>query len=223
MQDEKRSKADLIREVRDLRMQVAEYRLEHGSGEHGTALLRVRELLERIPAIMWIVDRDLRMTWWRGRGIDVLGLEAEAQLGVTIYDFFQTHSPEHPSIHAHRAALEGEARDFQIQLGDGWWGAHVEPLRGGGEIIQGAIGVALEITQRVRAEQERERLIQELQEALDDVKTLRGLIPICMHCKSMRDDRGYWQQVDTFVRSHSYAELSHGICPECAARIEEAS
>lgn len=214
MQDERRSKAELIREVRELRMRVAELELEHGPGT-----LRMRQLLERIPALMWIVDLDLRLTWWRGRGIEVLGLDAEAMLGVSVYDFFQTANPEHPSIHAHRAALEGEPRAFELQLGDRWWGAHVEPLHGDGEIIRGAVGVALEITERVRAEQERERLIRDLQDALDDVKTLRGLIPICMHCKSMRDDQGYWQQVDTFVRTHSHAELSHGICPECAEKL----
>ncbi len=54
-----------------------------------------------------------------------------------------------------------------------------------------------------------------LQQALQDVKTLRGLIPICAHCKRIRDDRGSWHQLELYIRSHSDAEFSHGICPSC--------
>lgn len=55
----------------------------------------------------------------------------------------------------------------------------------------------------------------ELQEALDKVKQLSGLLPICSHCKKIRDDEGYWQQVEVYIRDHSEAEFSHGICPDC--------
>jgi hypothetical protein len=79
--------------------------------------------------------------------------------------------------------------------------------------------VALDLTERVRAEADRERLIGELQQALDRVKVLSGLIPICSHCKAVRDDKGYWQQVDAFMREHSDAKLSHAICPECAHKL----
>jgi hypothetical protein len=73
-----------------------------------------------------------------------------------------------------------------------------------------------DITDRKRAEQEREKLIAELQEALGNIKTLSGLIPICANCKKIRDDKGYWQQVEVYVRDHSEARFSHGLCPECA-------
>jgi PAS domain S-box-containing protein len=72
-----------------------------------------------------------------------------------------------------------------------------------------------DLTERKRAEAERERIISELQEALSRIKTLRGLIPICANCKKIRDDKGYWQQVDSYVRKHSEAQFSHGLCPEC--------
>jgi DNA-binding NarL/FixJ family response regulator len=55
----------------------------------------------------------------------------------------------------------------------------------------------------------------ELQEALKQVKMLSGLLPICSHCKKIRDDEGYWQQVEVYIRDHSEAEFSHGICPDC--------
>ncbi len=57
--------------------------------------------------------------------------------------------------------------------------------------------------------------IDELQEALDSVKTLQGILPICMHCKSIRDDEGYWQRVESYVETHSAALFSHGLCPDC--------
>jgi hypothetical protein len=58
-----------------------------------------------------------------------------------------------------------------------------------------------------------------LQDALSKVKTLRGLLPICASCKKIRDDKGYWTQVDVYVRDHSDADFTHSICPECAARL----
>ena len=72
-----------------------------------------------------------------------------------------------------------------------------------------------DISERRRAAEERERMIEELQVALASVKTLRGLIPICASCKKIRDDKGYWSQVEVYVRERSDAEFSHGICPEC--------
>jgi hypothetical protein len=77
----------------------------------------------------------------------------------------------------------------------------------------------LDVTDRHRAELERERLIQELQTALARVKLLSGLLPICANCKKIRDDQGYWKQVESYVESHSEATFSHGICPECLHKL----
>lgn len=60
---------------------------------------------------------------------------------------------------------------------------------------------------------------RELQRALNEVKTLRGIVPICAKCKKIRDDDGYWSQVDEYVRDHTEAEFSHGLCPDCAAEL----
>jgi len=62
---------------------------------------------------------------------------------------------------------------------------------------------------------------QNLEEAIGQIKTLSGLIPICSHCKRIRDDHGFWQQVEIYVRDHSSAEFSHGICPECIGQYYE--
>lgn len=67
--------------------------------------------------------------------------------------------------------------------------------------------------------EERERLILELQEALAKVKTLSGFFPICASCKKIRDDKGYWEQIETYVSEHSEALFTHSICPECAKKL----
>ena len=72
---------------------------------------------------------------------------------------------------------------------------------------------------REAAEQEQTRLIQELREALARVKQLGGLLPICSSCKKIRDDQGYWNQIENYLKQHSEAEFTHGICPECAKRL----
>lgn len=80
-------------------------------------------------------------------------------------------------------------------------------------------GIIRDISQRKQAEAERERLILQLQTALADVKTLSGILPICAGCKKIRDDRGFWNQVDTYIQTHSLATFSHGLCPDCTARL----
>ena len=75
-----------------------------------------------------------------------------------------------------------------------------------------------EITERTQAEEQRERLVHELKDALANVKQLRGFLPICASCKKIRDDKGYWNQIEAYISAHSEAEFSHGLCPDCAAK-----
>jgi sensor domain CHASE-containing protein len=66
---------------------------------------------------------------------------------------------------------------------------------------------------------ERQRLIDELENALAEVKTLSGMLPICSQCKKIRDDKGYWNQIESYIGKHSDAQFSHGICPDCAKEL----
>lgn len=59
----------------------------------------------------------------------------------------------------------------------------------------------------------------ELKKALENIKQLKGLLPICASCKKIRDDKGYWSAVESYIQKHSEAEFSHSICPECAKRL----
>ena len=82
--------------------------------------------------------------------------------------------------------------------------------------LRAAIEIAL---YKDRTEKEKARLIRKLSDALEKIKVLSGLIPICSQCKKIRDDKGYWKQVDTYVQQHSEATFSHSICPDCTDEL----
>jgi hypothetical protein len=75
-----------------------------------------------------------------------------------------------------------------------------------------------EMETRKKVELEMERLIQDLEEALAHIKTLSGLLPICARCKKIRDDKGYWSQMETYITQHSSAQFTHSLCPDCAVK-----
>jgi PAS domain-containing protein len=79
--------------------------------------------------------------------------------------------------------------------------------------------VVRDITARKQNEVERNQLIQDLHDALANVKSLSGLLPICASCKKIRDDKGYWSQVESYVEKHSDATFTHGICPDCIKKL----
>ncbi len=80
-----------------------------------------------------------------------------------------------------------------------------------------------DVSERKAHEAEREQLLAELQEALANVRTLSGLLPVCAWCRKIRDDDGYWSDLEAFVHAHSDARFSHGICPDCAVAYEKAA
>jgi len=79
-----------------------------------------------------------------------------------------------------------------------------------------AVGIAL---YKHRLDKERNELVVELETALEEIKTLRGILPICASCKKIRDDEGAWQDVAVYVRDHSEAEFTHGLCPDCMTTL----
>lgn len=81
--------------------------------------------------------------------------------------------------------------------------------------VKQVVHIARNITERKQAEAEREKLIIELQKALSEIKTLRGLLPICMNCRKIKTDQGAWKKLETYISKHSDVEFTHGICPHC--------
>jgi PAS domain S-box-containing protein len=211
MDDATRSRALLEAEIETLRRRVADLERERETTDallHGNPGRHEAPLLEQVPAMVWLLDRELRLQWWTGGAIRSLGVAPSDLVGTDLYDYVGAHDLAATPIAAHRTALGGGTASYEIETLGATFSAHVGPHRDVSGKICGVIGVGIEITQRVRAE-------RELRAALDRVSVLSGLIPICMHCKSVRNDGGYWEQVETFVRDHSDARFSHAICPDC--------
>jgi len=107
-------------------------------------------------------------------------------------------------------AVDKEGREFPIELSFSTWQSDSEFF---------LTGIVRDISKRKQIEAERDQLIKSLQDSLAKLKTLRGLLPICASCKKIRDDKGYWNRIETYIQEHSEAEFSHGICPECARKL----
>lgn len=88
----------------------------------------------------------------------------------------------------------------------------------GGKAVE-LLSIFRDITARKRLEVERETLISELQEALDNIKILEKCLPICASCKQIRDDKGHWNEIESYIAKNAGTTFSHGICPECATKL----
>ncbi len=89
-----------------------------------------------------------------------------------------------------------------------------------GIVFLTAVKAGRSLKERNRVEKEKETLITDLQNAITEIKTLQGILPICCSCKKIRDDMGSWTQVEAYIQNHSQAEFSHGYCPECAQKAK---
>ena len=117
-------------------------------------------------------------------------------------------------------ALERTYFEFRHRLSDGSYrevGVYSSKIDIKGKALLHSI--IHDITERKRTEEQKDRLVSDLQKALSEVKTLQGFLPICSHCKKIRDDKGYWNQIEAYIRDRSDAEFSHGICPKCAKKL----
>jgi PAS domain S-box-containing protein len=179
-----------------------------------------RLLLEQLPALLWVADTNLTITFVQGRILSTLGLTPEGIVGTTVPEYFPLEPTSVPFT-THLRALQGDPGSYVAIFKERTLRAYVEPMRTPNGVITGCIGIALDITEQKRLEEQREQLIEELRNALTDIKTLRGLLPICAWCKKIRDDRGYWTQIEQYIRAHSEAEFTHGICPECRQKLNQ--
>ena len=119
---------------------------------------------------------------------------------------------------------QGQVENYEVRAKkkDGtvvWVSTNAKVLLDEKGAFMGVEAVSRDISELKKLEEERERLIVEIQQALEKVKILSGLLPICSECKKIRDDKGYWNQLEVYVQAHSDAEFSHGICPDCMDKI----
>lgn len=143
----------------------------------------------------------------------------EEVIGRRISDIFSPDEAEKRMAVVRKALATGETLVFDVRVptpdGDTFYITSVRPIPAGEGHPGSVICISKNITERKRAEQERERLVEELQAALHHVRTLSGMLPICACCKKIRDDQGYWTQLEAYIQSRTEAEFTHGICPDC--------
>jgi PAS domain S-box-containing protein len=168
-----------------------------------------------------VTDREYHIVRLNKAMAETIGIPFDEAVGLTCYQCFHG-TKEPPSFCPHSQVLsEGKGHSFELhedRLG-GDFIVNVSPLRDPKGELMGSVHVARNITERKEAEREKEKLIAELRKALREVKTLSGMLPICSVCKKIRDDKGYWNQIEAYIRDRSEADFSHSICPECAKEL----
>jgi PAS domain S-box-containing protein len=148
----------------------------------------------------------------------------EELIGRRIYDIFPAEEADRRMVVVRRAFATGETIVFDVRVpmareNDRFFITSVKPITDSAGKVASVVCISKDITERKRAEEDREKLIQDLKSALAEVRALSGLLPICADCKRIRDDNGSWTQIERYIRDHSEAEFSHGLCPDCAERL----
>jgi PAS domain S-box-containing protein len=176
-------------------------------------------LLETIPDAMLLSDREGRIALVNNNAENLFGYNREELLGKKVEIVIPVRLR---SLHCdRRAAYYADPKVRSMGQGLDLWGRRkdgtefpvdisLSPVHMGGKTF---------IWSAVRDISERVRLIAQLRMALDDVRMLSGLLPICASCKKIRDERGCWQQLESYIQSHSEAKFSHGLCEECVRKL----
>ncbi|MDZ7698135.1 MAG: MASE3 domain-containing protein [Deltaproteobacteria bacterium] len=195
------------------------------------------QIIDFLPDATFVIDRKGRVVAWNRAMEKMTGVKAGEIVGKGDYEyaipFYGERRPmlinlvtawdqETQEIYQYVKkegdALVSETYDSRVSPGGTLWNKSSLLYDEYGEVA-GAIESIRDITERKRQEEEREKLIAKLQDALFQVRKLSGMLPICASCKKIRDDKGYWEQVESYITKHSEVRFSHGVCPECAKKL----
>ncbi|HWR89476.1 MAG TPA: PAS domain S-box protein [Dissulfurispiraceae bacterium] len=187
---------------------------------------RFRSIFDDGPLGMIISDPNHRVLKVNRAFCEMLGYSEEEVVGRGIEELTfpeDIKKGENPAAQA----LRGESPLFRLEKrfvrknGESFWvnltATVIKDRRG--KVLY-AIGMIEEITNRKAAEQEREQLISRLKEAVANIRTLKGLLPMCAWCKNIRDDEGYWRRVEDYIKKRTDASFTHGICPQCLKKLD---
>jgi|GEM_PF-1988502 len=185
---------------------------------------RFREMADLLPGAVVETDADVNITYVNRMGLEMFGYrETDIAAGLNGLNLV---CPEQREKAAGRlgerisqlSVLPTEYRMVTKDDQDLWVFLNASPILKAGKVAGFRI-VLTDISDRKQIEKDRETLINDLQEALAEIKTLRGIVPICSNCKKIRDDQGYWNILENFIQEHSEASFSHSICPECSDQL----
>lgn len=182
--------------------------------------LKFRTIFEHSPLAIMYTDAEGTITTCNENASKLFGAPKEKLIGfsyLSIRDNIMRNAIAE-ALSGKRSRFEGEyltvTGNVLTQMS-----ANFSPAIDSDGSVSGVIGIFEDITERKLVEKDRERLIRELKDALSKIKTLSGLIPICASCKRVRDDKGYWSQIEAYIRDHSQIDFSHGLCPDCAKNL----
>ncbi len=186
---------------------------------------RYRSLFEDSRDAIYTVSRDGIILDANGAAMRLFGYGAAEMIGMNVQPLYA--EPGVRNDFQREIEEKGSVRNFEVTLRkkngevmDCLYTSSVRRAPGDAGII-GYHCIIRDITESKRTEQEKQRLIDDLKVALDKIRTLKGLIPICASCKRIRDDKGYWNQLEEYLEAQTEAVFSHGLCPECQRRFEE--
>ena len=203
-------------EVHEIELEMQNEQLQQANARAEALLAQYTDLYDFAPTGYFSLARDGTILAVNLTGVRLLGLE-RARLLKRRFTLLVSEA-DRPVFNAFLAkTFAGKDREgCEVAL----LGAETAPrfVRVEAVVSEGrreCRAAVLDVTRHHQAEAERERLVQELEAALARVKLLSGLLPICANCKRIRNDEGYWKQLEGFISSHSEATFSHGICPDC--------
>lgn len=184
----------------------------------------VDNIIGNMTEMLIVVDLEGKIRTVNKATLALLQYRGEEILGNSIETIFKLEDIPQNWIEFERLIEEGKLNNFETHFRTK--DERRIPILLSSATIRGESGhplyfvcTARDITERKRAEEERERIIGELQIALSEVKQLSGLLPICASCKKVRDDKGYWTQIEEYISDHSEAMFSHSLCPDCMKKI----
>jgi PAS domain S-box-containing protein len=180
-------------------------------------------VFDSLPELVSVVDADFRLRRVNRALAEFVGCTAQELIGRKCHEVM--HGRDEPWEGCPHTACLAAGHSVTRLVEDPAIGRPLMVTCSPHQHLPGHAGcsvhVARDVSEQRAAEAEREALIRDLQEALAKVHLLSGLIPICAWCKKVRDDSGYWEQLESYFRKHSHAEFSHGVCPDCAKAIQE--
>lgn len=177
-----------------------------------------RELVEQAPILIWRADLTMGCNYFNERWLQFTGRTLAQERGNgwaegVHPDDFDRCLKIYTESFAQRKIFEME---YRLRRADGvyrWLFDRGVPFNGPDGSFAGYIGSCIDVTDRVEAEAR----LKAAQEA--EVRTLRGLLPICAWCHRVRDDNGYWEQIENYITQHSHTTFSHGMCPDCEQKF----